>query len=76
MGFARVIDDYMADMVNNRTLVSFLMSYVLLGEVALEQGELVLARGWCDRALKALAGCPTGCSGEGRSSSRTRWKGG
>ena len=34
------------------------MSYVLLGEVALEQGELVPARGWCDRALKVLAEWP------------------
>ena len=33
-------------------------SYVLLGEVALEQGELAPARGWCDRALKVLAEWP------------------
>lgn len=57
IGFAQVIDDYMKDMVRNPPS-DLLMSYVLLGEVALEQGELALARGWCDRALQVLAGWP------------------
>ena len=57
IGFAWVIDGFMADMVRNRPS-ELLMSYVLLGEVALEQGELVAARGWCDRALKVLAEWP------------------
>ena len=57
IGFAQVIDDYMKDMVRNPPC-DLLMSYVLLGEVALEQGELVAARGWCDRALKVLAEWP------------------
>ena len=57
IGFAQVIDDYMKDMVRNPP-GDLLESYVLLGEVALEQGELVAARGWCDRALKVLAGWP------------------
>ena len=39
IGFARTIDDFMKDMVRNRPS-ELLMSYVLLGEVALEQGEL------------------------------------
>jgi LuxR family maltose regulon positive regulatory protein len=34
------------------------MSYVLLGEVALEQSELVAARGWCDRALRVVGEWP------------------
>ena len=57
IAFAWTIDDYMKDMVRNPPYV-LLMSYVLLGEVALEQGELVAARGWCDRALKVLAEWP------------------
>jgi len=55
--FARLIDDYMKDMVRNPPGV-LLMSYVLMGEVALEQSELVAARGWCDRAQKVLAERP------------------
>ena len=57
IGFAQVIDDYMKDMVRNPPS-DLLESYVLLGEVALEQEELVAARGWCDRALKVLAEWP------------------
>jgi LuxR family maltose regulon positive regulatory protein len=34
------------------------MSYVLLGEVALEQGELAASRGWCDQALEVVAEWP------------------
>jgi LuxR family maltose regulon positive regulatory protein len=57
IAFARTIDDFMKDMQRNPPC-DLLMSYVLLGEVALEQGELVAARGWCDRALKVLAEWP------------------
>jgi LuxR family maltose regulon positive regulatory protein len=57
IAFARLIDDFMKDMVGNPPGI-LLMSYVLLGEVALEQGELVAARGWCDRAQKVLAERP------------------
>jgi LuxR family maltose regulon positive regulatory protein len=57
IAFAWTIDDFMKDMQRNPPYV-LLESYVLLGEVALEQGELVDARGWCDRALKALAEWP------------------
>jgi len=35
-----------------------LVSSVLLGEVALEQGEMVLARGCCDAALRTLGEWP------------------
>ncbi len=57
LAFARTIDDFMKDMQGNPPC-DLLMSYVLLGEIALEQGEVVLARGWCDRALKVLAEWP------------------
>ena len=57
IAFAQVIDGYVTDMVKITTW-DLLASYVLLGEVALEQGHLALARGWCDRALKVLAGQP------------------
>ena len=57
IAFAQTIDDFMKDMQRNWPS-DLLMSYVMLGEVALEQGALQLARGWCDRALKALAEWP------------------
>lgn len=57
MAFARTIDEFAADMVHNAPWV-LLMRDVMLGEVALEQGDLAAARGWCDRALKTLAGWP------------------
>jgi len=57
LAFAWTIDDFMSDMQRNPPS-DLLMSYVMLGEVALEQGELVVARGWCDRALKALTEWP------------------
>jgi LuxR family maltose regulon positive regulatory protein len=55
MAFARMIDDFMVDMVHHAPWV-LLLSDVILGEVALEQGDLAAARRWCDRALKTLAG--------------------
>ena len=55
--FAWTIGDFMEDMVRNRPS-ELLMAHVHLGEVALEQGELAAARGWCDRALKVLAEWP------------------
>jgi LuxR family maltose regulon positive regulatory protein len=55
MAFARMVDDYMADMVHNAQWV-LLVRDVVLGEVALEQGDLAAARAWSDRALKTLAG--------------------
>ncbi len=57
MAFARTIDEFAADMVHNAPWV-LLMRDVILGEVAFEQGDLVAARGWCDRALRTLAGWP------------------
>ena len=57
MAFAWVIDDFMQDMVRNRPS-ELLMSYVLLGEVALEQGDLAAARAWCERALEVVAEWP------------------
>ena len=57
IAFAWTIDDFMKDMQRNPPYV-LLESYVLLGGVALEQGELVAARGWCDLALKVLAEWP------------------
>ncbi len=57
MGFVQVIDDYLKDMVRTPPSI-LLVSYVVLGEVALEHGELVPARGWCDRALEVLAEWP------------------
>ena len=57
IAFARVVDAYLGDMQRYRSY-ELLMSYVFLGEVALQQGELVLARGWCDRALEVLAEWP------------------
>jgi LuxR family maltose regulon positive regulatory protein len=55
--FAYAIDDFMKDMSYNPPSL-LLMSRVMLGEVALEQGELASARGWCDSALKVLAEWP------------------
>jgi LuxR family maltose regulon positive regulatory protein len=57
MAFAQTVDDYMADMVHNAPY-ALLVRDVVLGEVALEQGDLAAARGWSDRALKTLAGWP------------------
>ena len=57
IAFAQVVDAFLRDVQRYR-LYDALVSYVFLGEVALEQGELVLARGWCDHALKALAEWP------------------
>jgi LuxR family maltose regulon positive regulatory protein len=57
MAFAWTIDGFMKDMTRHRPS-ELLMSYVLLGEVALEQDELAAARNWCDRALKVLAEWP------------------
>jgi LuxR family maltose regulon positive regulatory protein len=57
IGFAWVIDEFMQDMVRNRPS-ELLMSYVLMGEVALEQGDLAAARRWRDRALSVLAEWP------------------
>ena len=57
MTFAWTIDDFMKDMMRNRPS-ELLLSYVLLGEVALEQGELAAGHGWCDHALKVLAEWP------------------
>ena len=54
IAFARVIGDFTNGMALN-TAWDALLSSVLLGEVALEQGELALARGSCDGALKVLA---------------------
>ena len=57
IAFAQAIDDFMTDMQRNWPS-DLLMSRVMLGEVGLEQGDLQLARGWCDRALEALAEWP------------------
>jgi len=57
LAFAWTIDGFMTDMQRNPPS-DLLMSHVMLGEVALEQSELVAARGWCDCALKALAEWP------------------
>ena len=57
MAFAQTVGDYTVDMVHNAPWV-LLMRDVVLGEVALEQGDLAAARGWSDRALKTLAGWP------------------
>ena len=55
MAFARSIDVFTAEMVHNAPWV-LLMRDVVLGEVALEQGDLAAAQHWCDRALNTLAG--------------------
>jgi len=57
LGFAWVIEDFTGGTAVSK-LWAQLMSYVLLGEVALEQSEMAAARGWCDRALKVLAEWP------------------
>jgi LuxR family maltose regulon positive regulatory protein len=57
LAFAWTVDAFIKDMQRNPPQ-DLLMSYVMLGEVALEQGELAAARGWCDRALKVLAEWP------------------
>jgi LuxR family maltose regulon positive regulatory protein len=55
MEFARMIDDFMVNMVHHAPWV-LLMADVTLGEVALEQGDLAAARRWSDRAQRTLAG--------------------
>ena len=55
--FARLIDDFMRPMVH-RQAQGILTVSVLMGEVALEQGEVASARRWCDEALRALAEWP------------------
>jgi LuxR family maltose regulon positive regulatory protein len=57
IAFAWRIDDFMTDMQRNPPS-DLLMSYVMLGEVALEQNEPAAARVWCDHALKVLAEWP------------------
>jgi len=57
IAFARAIDVFIRGTVHPPSWPR-VMTYALLGEVALEQNELALARGWCDQALKALAECP------------------
>ena len=57
IAFARLIDDFTRAMVHEGAQ-GVLVSSVLLGEVALEQGEMVLARGCCDAALRTLGEWP------------------
>ena len=57
LAFAQTIDGFIRDMKRNLPS-DLLMSYVLLGEAALEQGDLAAAHGWCERALKVLAEWP------------------
>jgi LuxR family maltose regulon positive regulatory protein len=57
LAFARTLDGFVGDMVRQLPC-DLLVAYVLLGEVALEQGELAAARRWCDCALKVVAEWP------------------
>ena len=57
IAFVRLIDDFARPMVG-QTASGILVVGVLLGEVALEQGDVVTARRWCDEALGALAEWP------------------
>ena len=57
IAFVRPIDDFVRPMVD-QTAGGILVVGVLLGEVALEQGDMVAARRWCGEALSALAEWP------------------
>jgi LuxR family maltose regulon positive regulatory protein len=57
VAFVRLIDDFVRPMVG-RNPGGILVVGVLLGEVALEQGDMVAARQWCGEALRALAEWP------------------
>jgi DNA-binding CsgD family transcriptional regulator len=57
VAFMRSIDDFVRPMTD-RSAGGILVVGVLLGEVALEQGDMLTARQWCGEALSALAEWP------------------